>query len=288
MAKDNVPFHTIVFPATLIGSREPWKLPDYIKAFNWLTYYGGKFSTSRHRGVFMSDALDLLPADYWRYYLMANAPESDDADFSWELFAATVNKDLVGVIGNFVNRLFKFAINHFGGAPPDAGPRTAMEDRLIAGLEPRIQALDRHMTDLAFRKALHELRAVWVAGNVYLAETEPWKMIATDPARAAAIVRTGLNLARLFAALSLPFIPSTSTRVLDALGVADSDRNWPTGPLAEALLASHGIHQVQPLDPLFRRITDAEIEQLSARFAGANQAVGTPPAAVPDAGSTTR
>ena len=69
-----MPFHTIMFPATLMGMREPWTLPAFIKAFNWLTYYGGKFSTSQHRGVFMSDALDLLPADYWRYYLLANAP----------------------------------------------------------------------------------------------------------------------------------------------------------------------------------------------------------------------
>jgi methionyl-tRNA synthetase len=75
MAKDNVPFHTIMFPATLMGTREPWKLPDYIKAFNWLTDDGGKFSTSQRRGVFMSD----------------------DADFTWELFAGVVNKDLVGL-----------------------------------------------------------------------------------------------------------------------------------------------------------------------------------------------
>ena len=104
MGKDNVPFHTLSFPATLLGSGEPWKLVDRLKSFNWLTYYGGKFSTSEHRGVFMSDALELLPADYWRWYLMANAPESDDASFTWDLFGDAVNKDLVGTFGNFVNR----------------------------------------------------------------------------------------------------------------------------------------------------------------------------------------
>ncbi len=86
MGKDNVPFHTLSFPATIIGSGEDWKLVDRLKSFNWLTYYGGKFSTSQGRGVFMSDALDIAPADCWRWYLMANAPESDDSSFTWELF----------------------------------------------------------------------------------------------------------------------------------------------------------------------------------------------------------
>src|SRR2546423_15516236 len=94
MAKDTVPFHTIMFPAMIMGTDEPWKLADYIKGFNWLNYYGGKFSTSRHYGIFMDAALELLPADYWRYFLIANAPESDDTSFTWELFASQVNKDL--------------------------------------------------------------------------------------------------------------------------------------------------------------------------------------------------
>ena len=75
-------------------SREPWKLADYIKGFNWLTYYGGKFSTSQGIGVFMDDAIELLPADYWRWYLIANAPESSDASFTWDAFGVAVNKDL--------------------------------------------------------------------------------------------------------------------------------------------------------------------------------------------------
>ncbi|NED83535.1 class I tRNA ligase family protein, partial [Streptomyces sp. SID11233] len=105
MGKDNVPFHSVMFPATQIGTREPWKRVDFLKSFNWLNYYGGKFSTSQHRGVFTHDALELLPADYWRYFMMANAPESDDSSFTWEHFQATVNKDLADTLGNFVNRV---------------------------------------------------------------------------------------------------------------------------------------------------------------------------------------
>ena len=103
MGKDNVPFHTLSFPATILGSGEPWKLVDYIKSFNYLNYDGGQFSTSRGRGVFMDQALEILPADYWRWWLLSNAPESSDAEFTWENFQANVNKDLADVLGNFVH-----------------------------------------------------------------------------------------------------------------------------------------------------------------------------------------
>ncbi|MEO0542138.1 MAG: methionine--tRNA ligase, partial [Cyanobacteria bacterium P01_A01_bin.105] len=105
MAKDNLPFHTIMWPATILGSREPWKMADYIKGFNWLNYYGGKFSTSSKRGVFLDQALEIAPADYWRYMLMASAPESSDSAFTWELFQNRVNKELADNLGNFVNRI---------------------------------------------------------------------------------------------------------------------------------------------------------------------------------------
>ena len=121
MAKDNVPFHTVSFPCTILGSREPWKLADYIKGFNWLNYYGGKFSTSRGVGVFMDDALELLPADYWRYFLMANAPESSDSTFTWEAFAGAVNKDLADTFGNFVNRCLTFTQRSVGAEVPGGG-----------------------------------------------------------------------------------------------------------------------------------------------------------------------
>ncbi|MDP7151894.1 MAG: class I tRNA ligase family protein, partial [Paracoccaceae bacterium] len=94
MGKDNVPFHTLSFPATILGSGEPWKLVDYIKSFNYLNYDGGQFSTSRGRGVFMDQALEILPADYWRWWLLANVPETSDSEFTWEQFQSGVNKDL--------------------------------------------------------------------------------------------------------------------------------------------------------------------------------------------------
>jgi methionyl-tRNA synthetase len=105
----------------VLGSEEPWKLVDMLKSFNWLNWYGGKFSTSGSRGVFMDAALEIQPADVWRWWLTANAPEGSDAAFTWEQFQAVVNKDLADVLGNFVNRIVKFAETRFEGRVPEGG-----------------------------------------------------------------------------------------------------------------------------------------------------------------------
>ena len=131
LGKDNVPFHTVSFPATLIGSGEPWKTVDVVKGFHWLTYQGGKFSTSRGRGIFADAALAELPADLWRWWLIANAPETADTDFSISRFAADTNKDLADVFGNLVNRAFRFTERTFAGAR--AGVRRARRTRAGAG-----------------------------------------------------------------------------------------------------------------------------------------------------------
>ena len=268
MAKDNVPFHTIIFPATIIGSREPWKQPDYVKGVNWLTYEGGKFSTSSHRGVFMDDALAILPADVWRYWLMANAPESSDADFTWDQFAATINKDLVGVYGNFVNRVVKFAQSKLGPTIPDGGAPGAQEDKLAAELEPRIRDLGQHLDEVSFRKALQELRAIWTAGNTYLAESAPWTAIKTDRDRAACVVRTALNLARVMAILSAPIMPTTSAKILDDLGVPADARAWPIRPMAEELAVLPAGHAYTDGGLLFGKIEDTQVAEWNARFSG--------------------
>ena len=152
MGKDNVPFHTLSFPATILGSGEDWKLVDRLKSFNWLTYYGGKFSTTDQRGVFMSDALDLLPADYWRWYLMSNAPESDDSSFTWELFGSSVNKDLVGTIGNLVNRTVTQVGRHFDDLVPAGGEPGEEEAVLHAQVQERLAEYIAHMDALDFER----------------------------------------------------------------------------------------------------------------------------------------
>ncbi|KGB83177.1 methionyl-tRNA synthetase [Rhodovulum sp. NI22] len=266
MGKDNVPFHTLSFPATIMGSREPWKLVDYIKSFNYLNYDGGQFSTSQGRGVFMDQALEILPADYWRWWLLSHAPENSDSEFTWENFQASVNKDLADVLGNFVSRVTKFCRSKFGEAVPEGGTFGPAEEALIADLTPRIRAYEAHMEAMEIRKAAGELRAIWVAGNEYLQSAAPWSAFKTDPETAAAQIRLALNLIRLYAVLSRPFIPDAAASMLAAMQTRD-DR-WPDDvPAALAALPSG--HAFTVPDVLFHKITDEEREGWQEKFAGA-------------------
>ncbi len=271
MAKDNIPFHTLSFPATLMGANfdgaEPWKLVDYIKGFNWLTYEGGKFSTSQGRGVFMDQALDLLPGDYWRWWLLANAPEGSDSDFAWAAFQAGVNKDLADVLGNFVSRIAKFCRSKFGEAVPDGGDWGPEEAALAAELQRRLDAHAAAMEAVEIRRAAAELRAIWVAGNEYLARAAPWTTVKTDPQAAAVATRVGLNLIRLYAIVSRPFIPAASDAMLAALGLDAAAAVWPDSAEA-ALQALPPGHAFTVPDNLFAKMDDAAREALEARFGG--------------------
>ncbi|MFE0347286.1 methionine--tRNA ligase [Streptomyces griseoluteus] len=268
MAKDNVPFHTVMFPATELGVREPWKKVDYVKAFNWLTYYGGKFSTSQKRGVFTDQALDILPADYWRYFLIANAPESDDSSFTWEHFTATVNKDLADTLGNFVNRVLSFSRKRFGDEVPAGGEPGEAETRLgeeIAGL---LAEYENQMEALQFRKAAAALRALWSAGNSYLEEKAPWLEIKTDKDAAALTLRTAMNLIHLYAVVSEPFIPASAAAMRAAFSLPDDTASWITQEEARTLTTLQpGVPFTVP-PVLFAKLTDEDLETYKERFGG--------------------
>lgn len=268
MAKDNLPFHTVFFPATIMGSGEPWQLATYIKGFNWLNYYGGKFSTSHKRGVFMDQALTLFPADYWRYFLLAQAPESDDADFTWEQFATVVNKDLAGVFGNFVNRTLKLAASQFGPAVPAGGADGPREQQLAQEVAAAVGEYRACLRKMEFRRSIQALRRVWALGNGYLDERAPWSLVKTDRDEAACVLRTAINLARVFAAAAEPVIPFGAAVVADALGLAESERRLPpSGFDSLAVLVGGRAFAVPPV--LYQRIDDETVERLKVEYGGA-------------------
>jgi len=251
-----------------MGSGEPWKLVDRLKAFNWVTWYGGKFSTSEKRGIFMDRALDLLPSDYWRWYLMANAPESSDAAFTLEQFQQTVNADLANVFGNFVNRITRFGASKFDAKVPDGGAPGDLEAKLAKDVAERIAALTRHHEDMEFRKAAAELRALWVLGNEYLQVAAPWTAFKTDVDSAAVGVRTGLNLVALFAILAQPFVPDAAKTVLDALNIPEANRSWPKAGDTGLLDTLPRGHAFTPPDVLFKKIEDADVAAWTEMFGG--------------------
>ena len=267
MGKDNVPFHSISFPATLLGTGENWTKVDYLKGMSYLTFEGGKFSKSEQRGVFAEDAVKEFPADYWRYWLISNAPEASDSSFTFDLFAGVVNKDLNGVLGNFVSRVMKMTASKIGAEVPAGGEMTEVEEKLIADLQEKADNYCKYMEGLEFKKAMNELRAIWADGNNYISVTEPWTVIKTDPARAAAILRVCLNLIRIYALLSAPVMPETSAKILAKFGLNAADM-----PVLKGFNAAKEIEALQPGhkfevgDALFERIAPEKTEELKAKY----------------------
>ncbi|MDR0630966.1 MAG: methionine--tRNA ligase [Holosporales bacterium] len=264
MAKDNLPFHTVFWPAMLIGAGMSIKMPDDIKGMSWLTYEKGKFSTSQKRGVFLDEALKFFPADYWRYYLLANCPESSDSDFTFESFAATVNKDLIGVLGNFVNRTFTVFRKSFNSTVPHL-------DGDDLELQNRCESVLREISDLLaarkFRQATQKLRALWVIGNEYITEKTPW--VADLPSSGPTIARC-LHLIRVFATASAPFVPQTAQRIADLLNVPW--RGICKTPIADCFAVSKlvpGATLAHDTDTvLFKKIEDDVVASLTQRYSG--------------------
>lgn len=267
MAKDNVAFHSIMFPGMLLGASCQWRLVNEIKAFNWLNFYGDKFSTSRKHGVFLDEALEEYPADYWRYWLLANAPESSDTTFTFESFASTINSDLNGKFGNFILRVSKLAERYHGNYIPVGGQPTGQEKSLALNLSKLIVKYYENIRALEFRKATERLRDIWSVGNVYIAETEPWRVIKEDPERGSTILRTGLNLIDVFCFLALPIIPATCKIIrthicLDPFETGDLECQ----DSLELILAGNEGRYFDVPDAPFSRISTEDVERLTRKY----------------------
>jgi methionyl-tRNA synthetase len=269
LGKDNVPFHAITFPATLIGSGVDVRLADRIKGLNWLTYEGGKFSTSQRRGVFTDVALDLFPADTWRWWLTANAPEGADVDFTFARFADDVNSDLADNLGNLVNRILRFAAARFGGCVPDGGEPEEPERELAVTASALLTRCADDLEDCRLRKFCNGLRALWSLGNAYVANQAPWTLATTDPVRAACVTRTALAFVAVVARASAPVIPSTAATILGALG-EDERTDWPADA-AWILEGRQGV-VIAPPPPLFAKIDSNRVAELSEAYSGARSA----------------
>ncbi|MBR4931883.1 MAG: class I tRNA ligase family protein, partial [Alphaproteobacteria bacterium] len=202
---------------------------------------------------------------YWRYWLIANAPESDDSNFSFDQFAATVNKDLNDVLGNFINRVLKMTVNNFGQNVPPMSIITDNENELYSTLDALIETYTKHMQALEFRKAMATLREIWVSGNNYLAKTEPWKVVKTDMDYAGAILNTALNLIRLYAQLSAPIMPQTAQQMLDLFEISD-EFVWPNLKMADYLTKIPAGTPFKLSDPLFQKIMPDKLSELKITY----------------------
>jgi methionyl-tRNA synthetase len=266
MAKDNVPFHSVFWPAMLIGTKLPFKMVDDINGLNWLTYDKGKFSTSQKRGVFTDTALELFPADYWRYYLLAICPESADSDFTFDAFADTINKDLADTLGNFVSRTFALLNKYFDLKIPNTSKAAPIE--LEEKCKNILAEISACLTHRKFRQAVSWLKALWVVGNEYITEKEPWHVLKTDITFGGEILTHCVHLLRIFAIASAPFIPTIAKKIAEMLNI-----DWSTIsviPISQAYSFDYfpERHQLVDSGVLFPKIDSDTVAILTSKYSG--------------------
>jgi len=259
MGKDNVSFHSVFFPAQEIAVNDGWKTVDVLKAVNFMNFNGAKISKSTGNGIFLDTALEIAPSDYWRYTLLASAPETDDTDFTISRFTEIVNKDLNGMLGNFVSRVCKLTTKNFGNYVPKSGTQN---DELYARINEKLGELTSALDACEFRNAIVALRSLYAIGNEYMTETAPWALVKDgDTDTAAAVLYECFNLIDLYARVSAPFIPDASDK-MRAIFKPEHDLTWPT---EYEHRINCGDEFIVP-ENLFNRIDDDTVTKLTERF----------------------
>uniref|UniRef100_A0A6A7G2X2 Methionine--tRNA ligase, cytoplasmic n=1 Tax=Hirondellea gigas TaxID=1518452 RepID=A0A6A7G2X2_9CRUS len=270
MAKDNVPFHGIIFPCTLIGSQKSWTRVSNLMATEYLNYEDGKFSKSRGVGVFGDQAMSTgIPSDVWRFYLLYIRPESQDTVFSWTDLQMKNNSELLNNLGNFVNRSLKFVAQFYNGIVPNVSP-TKADFNVMASINHELLNYTNAVSNSRLRDGLRCILAITRIGNQYIQENEPYKLIKADKSeedksRGASVIAISANIVYLVALLLGPFMPDTSTKILRFL-------NKP--PVSKSKLPSvfcHGVHpgdKVTAPEPLIQKITDEQVQEWQGRFKG--------------------
>ncbi|MEW6036151.1 MAG: methionine--tRNA ligase [Candidatus Micrarchaeota archaeon] len=276
MGKDNVPFHTVIFPSTLIGTREPWTLLHHISTTEFLNYEGGKFSKSRQVGVFGDDAMNSgIPADVWRYYLLSNRPEQADTNFVWEDFSDKNNNELLANLGNLVNRTLVFVKNNFDGKIPSGEPDDNGK-QFIAAQEKQAMEITADLERVRIKDALHRIMSYSKSANKFFQDNKPWELVRKGPdaeletenrKRAGAVIAVLAREVKDIAILIGPFLPQTSREIFAQMALPQS--GWDA--LGKPIPSGHAIGSPKPL---FRKIEPKEIEALRAKFAGKKAEAG--------------
>ncbi len=274
LGKDNIVFHTVVFPAELMA-KTGYILPDNVPANEFLNLEGGKFSKSRNNAIYVKDILDRYPADLFRYTIATNLPETKDSDFYWKDFQAKNNNELADIYGNFINRTITFAAKNFGNTVPPRGTLNERDAAVLKYVQDAPQRIGDLIEHFKFRDATMEMMNVARAANKYFNDSEPWKTFKTTPEECGTTLNICLNIVRSLAVLFAPVVPFSSEKVWAMLNL--------TTPLASEQWSAAGGshlsagHLLGRSEILFTKIEDTVIEQELGTL-GAHAA---PPAAAP-------
>ncbi|MFP4383652.1 MAG: methionine--tRNA ligase [Spirochaetia bacterium] len=261
IGKDNIPFHTVIFPSSLLGTGEKWTLLHHMSSSEYLNYEDGKFSKSKGIGVFGNDVMDTgIGPDVWRFYIFYNRPETSDAMFTWKDFQEKVNSELIGNLGNLVNRTLTFIHRYYGGKVPelDSGKNTFEE------LKDQAAVIRNEITELLehsqLRGAFRKIFALSSLANKAFQDGEPWRVRKSDPAEAGNLLRTLTYLIRDLAVLIQPYIPGTSEKIASFLG--NPEISW------SVMGREEGIGTLEKTSIIFEQLEDDTIAELRERFSG--------------------
>ncbi len=257
IGKDNITFHTVIFPSLLLATNQDYVLPWNVPSTEYLVFEGKKFSKSKRTGVWIDEALRLYPVDYWRFWLVANRPELKDTGFTWEGFADGINSQLNDTIGNFIHRSLVFVARNFKSTVPNPGKLAKDDESILAELEEAKEEVSKLLDDFKLKDSLWRVLALARSLNKYLNDAAPWLSIKVDQERAATTLYVALHGARALAILLLPFTPSTSTEIWRQLGLEGEigPSSWKN--FSERLQPGHKLGEAKPL---FSKIEPGEID----------------------------
>jgi methionyl-tRNA synthetase len=270
IGKDNIPFHTVIFPSSLLGTGENWTMLHHMSSTEYLNYEGGKFSKSKGLGVFGTDVMDTgIGTDIWRFYIFYNRPEKADALFTWKDFQEKVNGELIGNLGNLVNRTLSFVTRYYNGIIPGGTKNPAFWER-VRNFEAGItEKLERAELRDAFR-TVFELSSF---ANKTFQDGEPWKKRKEDPPAAEALIRDLCYVVRDIAVMIHPYIPAAAERIASFFGLAIGSQGSAPGKTLswEDIGRDDGLLSVEHSEVLFPRLEDDLVQELRERYSGSQK-----------------
>ena len=262
MAKDNIPFHSVIFPATQLSSSENWTMVHHLSSTEYLNYEDTKFSKSNNVGVFGTDVIKSgIDVDLWRFYLLAVRPERQDTAFSWDDFFTQANKNFINNIGNLVNRSMVFCKERCDGKIAE-GIYDEAQIEFMKEIQELEAEITEHFEKVSLKEALRLILKASQAGNIFLEKQEPWKTIKEDPGYAATTISILAHLVRDIAIMIEPFMPETSSRIFKMLNI--EPQGWEIIGSFDNLFE----HEIGEPEILFQKLDESLIEKFKEKFSG--------------------
>ena len=271
VGKDNIPFHTIILPALLLASGQDYNLPWNVSATEFLQFRGQKASKSQRIGIWIDEAIEMFPVDYWRFFLIATRPESKDTNFTWNLFADKINADLNDTFGNFIHRTLSFITSKFEGTIPTPTKLEADDQAILCTVKEKVEQVAREIEAGLLQSAIATLISISRIGNQYLNTKEPWNLMKTDKEKAATIFYVAAQVVKAVTVVSAVFMPQTAQQLWQTLQLPGTVCKW-----NDATTPIEAGHKITKPNPLFHKIETDETK-LDEQLAEIRLKLGTLP-----------